>query len=155
VEKGETVLFDDVRYFFYLSNDTSGDADQVVFLANDRCDQENLIEQLKNGVRAMRNPLDNLHSNWAYMAMSGLAWTLKSWCGLLLPVTPGAPAPKHRDQKRSILRMEFKAFLNSMMQLPCQIVRTGRRTIYRLLAWNPWTVALLRLAEAMRRPLRC
>ena len=155
VEKGETVLFDDVRYFFHLSNEWGGEASQIVFWANDRCDQENLIEQLKNGVRAMRNPLDNLHSNWAYMAMSGLAWTLKSWCGLLLPVTPGAPAAKHRDQKRSILRMEFKAFLNSMMQLPCQIVRTGRRIIYRLLAWNPWTGALLRLAGAMRRPLRC
>jgi hypothetical protein len=155
VEKGENVLFDDVRYFFYISNDTSGDAEQIVFSANDRCDQENLIEQLKNGVRAMRNPLDNLHSNWAYMAMSSLAWTLKSWCGLLLPLTEGAPAAKHRDQKHSILRMEFKAFLNSMMHLPCQIVRAGRRIIYRLLAWNPWAGALLRLAEAMRRPLRC
>jgi hypothetical protein len=79
----------------------------------------------------------------------------KSWCGLLLPVTAGAPAPKHRQEKRSILKMEFKGFLNALMQLPCQIVRTGRRIIYRLLAWNPWASSLLRLAQAMRRPLRC
>jgi hypothetical protein len=155
VEEGQERLFEEYRYFFYITNDRQSEAGPIVFQANDRCDQENLIEQLKNGVRAMRNPLDNLHSNWAYMAMSSLAWTLKSWCGLLLPVTPGAPARKHRDEKHAILRMEFKAFLNSMMPLPCQIVRTGRRIIYRLLGWNPWAGALLRLAETMRRPLRC
>jgi len=70
-------------------------------------------------------------------------------------VTPGAPAKQHREQKRSILTMEFKRFVNGMIQLPCQIVRTGRRIVYRLLAWNPWAAPLLRLAEAMRRPLRC
>jgi hypothetical protein len=155
VEKGQEKLFDEYRYFFYITNDRTCTAEEVVFSANDRCDQENLIAQLKNGVRAMRNPLDNLHSNWAYMVMSSLAWTLKAWCGLLLPVTPGAPAAKHREQKRSILKMEFKGFVNALIQLPCQIVRTGRRIVYRLLAWNPWAAPLLRLAEAMRRPLRC
>lgn len=155
VEMGQEKLFQEYRYFFYITNDRARTAEEVVFQANDRCDQENLIEQLKNGVRSMRNPLDNLHSNWAYMVMSSLAWSLKSWCGLLLPVTPGAPAREHREQKRSILKMEFKRFLSAMIQLPCQIVRTGRRIVYRLLAWNPWAGTLLRLAEAMRRPLRC
>jgi hypothetical protein len=65
-----------------------GGEERIVFAANDRCDQENLIEQLKNGVRAMRNPLDNLHSNWAYMVTGSLAWTLKAWSALLLPVSP-------------------------------------------------------------------
>ncbi|MGC9261856.1 MAG: IS1380 family transposase, partial [Phycisphaerae bacterium] len=89
VEKGMERLFEEYRYFFYITNDRVGTPEEIVFQANDRCDQENLIEQLKNGVQAMRNPLDNLHSNWAYMVMSSLAWTLKAWCGLLLPVTPG------------------------------------------------------------------
>ena len=56
-------LFEEYRYYFYISNDRSSTAEEIVFSADDRCDQENLIEQLKNGVRAMRNPLDNLHSN--------------------------------------------------------------------------------------------
>jgi len=51
--------------------------------------------------------------------------------------------------------MEFKAFAAGLIRLPCQIVRTSRRIIYRLLAWNPWTGPLLRLAEAMRQPMRC
>src|SRR5207249_2670709 len=85
VEAGEYVLFDDVRYFFYLTNDREAPADELVFLANDRCNQENLIAQLKNGVHAMRMPVDTLVSNWAYMVMASLAWTLKAWFALLLP----------------------------------------------------------------------
>ena len=81
VEQGQDKLFEEYRYYFHISNDRSSTAEEIVFSANDRCDQENLIEQLKNGVRAMRNPLDNLHSNWAYRVMSSLAWTLKAWCG--------------------------------------------------------------------------
>ena len=154
VEKGQDKLFEEYRYLFYITNDRDSPAEQVVFQANDRCDQENLIEQLKNGVKAMRNPLDNLHSNWAYMVMCSLAWTLKSWCGLLLPVTPGRWKEQHQAQRQAIVKMEFKGFLHAMIQLPCQILKTGRRIVYRLLAWNPWAHALIRLAEAMR-PLRC
>jgi hypothetical protein len=128
VEKGQELLFHQYRYFFYRTNDRTSTAEQIVFSANDRCDQENLIEQLKNGVKAMRNPLDHLHSNWAYMVMSSLAWSLKAWCGLLLPVTGGWDW-RHEQEKRSLVRMEFKRFLGAMMRLPCQIVRTGRRIV--------------------------
>ena len=127
-----------------------------MYLANDRCDQENLIAQLKNGgTGSMRNPLDNLYSNWAYMVMSSLAWTLKAWCGLLLPAAPGRWNEQHRQQGRSIVRMEFSTFVNGLMRLPCQIIKSGRRIIYRLLSWNPWVSPLLRLAGAMHRRLRC
>ncbi len=79
VEKGEEVLFDDVRYFFYLTNDHATPAEAVVLLANARCNQENLIAQLKGGVKSMTMPVDTLVSNWAYMVMASLAWTLKAW----------------------------------------------------------------------------
>ena len=118
VEAGREKLFEEYRYFFYITNDRLGTPEQVVFLANDRCDQENLIAQMKNGVRAMRNPLDNLYSNWAYMICASLAWTLKSWCGLLLPIAPGRYEGRHREQKRKLVRMEFKGFLNALMRLP-------------------------------------
>jgi len=155
VEKGQEKLFEQYRCFFYITNERELSAEERVFSANDRCDQENLIEPLKNGVRAMRNPLDHLHSPWAYRVMSSLAWALKAWCGLLLPVQAGPWEARNEEQKRSMVRMEFKGFLGAMMRLPCQIIRTGRRIVYRLLSWNPWTGCLLRLAEAMRRPLRC
>ena len=127
----------------------------MVFQANDRCDQENLIEQLKNGVRALRNPLDNLHGNWAYMVMASLAWTLKAWCALLLPAPAGPWHKRYQSQRQDLLTMEFRRFVNGLIQLPCQIVRTGRRIVYRLLSWNPWVEPLLRLSAALRKPLRC
>ena len=58
-----------------------------MFVANDRCNQENLIDQLKHGVRAMALPVDTLLSNGAYMVMAALAWTMKAWFALRLPVS--------------------------------------------------------------------
>lgn len=154
VEKGQERLFDEYRYFFYITNDRPSPAEQIVFSANDRCDQENLIEQLKNGVQAMRNPLDNLHSNWAYMVMASLAWTLKAWCGLLLPNPAGRWRERYESERTAILKMEFKRFAMSLIRLPCQIIKRGRRIIYRLMSWNPWMGALFRLSERLRQSVR-
>jgi hypothetical protein len=154
VEKGEQVLFDDVRYFFYICNDNSLSASEVVYTANERCDQENLIAQLKGGVRALRAPVDNLVSNWAYMVIASLAWTLKAWFALGLPVQ-GRWRKQHQAQKESILKMEFKRFLHAFMLVPCQIVRQSRRVVYRLLAWNPWQGVFLRAVDGLRQPTRC
>ena len=117
----------------------------MVFSCNDRCDQENLIEQLKNGVRAMSAPVDNLLSNWAYMVMTSLAWNLKAWWALWLP-EKGRAAKRHRKEKQEILKMEFRTFVNYMMKIPCQIIRTGGRLVYRLLGWNRWLEVFRRLA---------
>jgi hypothetical protein len=155
VERGEERLFEEYRYFFYITNDRAGTAEQIIFSANDRCDQENLIEQHKNGVHALCNPLDNLHSNWAHLVMASLAWTLKAWCGLLLPAPPGRWHDRYEAERQTLLKMEFKRFANSLINLPCQIVRTGRRIVYRLLSWNPWVPVLLRLSGAMRLLMRC
>jgi hypothetical protein len=152
VEKGEHLLFDDLRYFFYITNDRTTAAEQIVPTANGRCNQENLIEQLKNGARAMEMPVGDLVSNWAYMVMASLAWTLKAWFALCLP-EQGRWREKYKAQKQSLLRMEFKKFLNAFMKLPCQIVRTGRRIVYRLLSWNPWLEVLLRGVETLRLPI--
>ena len=70
VEKGQLWLFEPDRYFFYITNDRTTPASEIVFLANDRCDQENLIAQLKGGVKALAMPVDDLVSNWAYMVMA-------------------------------------------------------------------------------------
>jgi Transposase DDE domain group 1 len=150
VEKGERVLFDDVRYFFYLTNDWVSEADEVVWTANDRCDQENLLAQLSGGVRALRAPVDNLTSNWAYMVMTALAWDLKAWWALLLPERPGRWQERHRADKHWVLGLEFKTFVSAFVRLPCQIVRTGRRLVYRLLAWNPHLPIFFRLVERLQ-----
>lgn len=129
VASGEKVLFEDVRYFFYLTNRKDLTMEEVVGLANGRCDQENVIEQLKNGVNAMRMPVHDLESNWAYMVMAALAWNLKAWFALLVP---------ERTRGLELLQMEFRGFLQAVIQLPCQIVRTGRKLVYRILSYNGW-----------------
>ena len=154
VEKGEAELFDDIRYFFYITNDRDCSSSEIVFDSNDRCNQENLIEQLKNGVRALNMPVDNLISNWAYMVMTSLAWTLKAWFALSLPAK-GRWKEKHAEEKGNVLRMEFKKFTNAFMRIPAQLVRTGRRIVFRLLGWNPYQHVFLRAVEALERPLLC
>ncbi len=154
VEKGEYLLLDDIRYFFYITDDRELSPSEVVFKANDRCNQENLIEQLKNGVSAMKMPVDNLLSNWAYMVMASMAWTLKAWFALLLRER-GRWAKKYATEKNEVLRMEFKKFVNAFVRIPAQLVKTGRRLVFRLLAWNPYQHIFLRAVEILDRPLRC
>jgi hypothetical protein len=151
---GALRLFDEVRYFFYLTNDRQTPAADVVCLANDRCHQENLIDQLKHGVGATRMPVDTLRSNGAYMVMAALAWTLKAWFALLLPET-GRWGARYAADKRAVLRMEFRTFLNGFMRVPVQVVRTSRRIIFRLLAWNPWQTVLLRGFDHLPDLRRC
>ena len=145
MEVAQEKLWDECRYFFHITNDRVTAAGQLVLSANGRCDQENLIEQLKNGVKAMRLPTSDLVSNWAYMVMASLAWTLKAWWGLMLPEAQGkGHSPEiRRQQKHDVVRMEFKRFVAGVIRLPCQILRTGRRWIYRLLSYSPWQEPLL------------
>jgi DDE family transposase len=149
-EKGEQRLFDEVRYFFYLSNDWLSEADEIVYRANDRCHQENLLQQLKTGLHALTAPVDNLESNWAYMVMSALAWNLKAWAALVLPETPGRWHKKHQAEKQWLLGLEFKAFLNALVAIPCQLVRQARRLVFRVLAYNPHLPTFFRLVDVLR-----
>ena len=153
-DQGQLRLFEEYRYFFHITNDRTTPADQIVFSANDRCDQENLIAQLKSGVHALTTPVNDLVSNWAYMVMATLAWTLKAWFALLLPET-GRWAARYAAEKAAVLRMEFKAFLQAFMLIPVQVVRSSRRLVFRLLAWNPWQAVFLRGFDQLREPLRC
>jgi hypothetical protein len=144
VEKGEQRLFPEIRYFFYITNVARRKlkAKKVIEQSNARCHQENLIEQLKNGVGATRMPAVEFVANWAYLVIASLAWTLKSWLGLALP---------ERFASRSLIRMEFRRFLNELIQVPVQIVRTGRRLIYRLQAYNGWVELLLHATAWLKR----
>lgn len=144
VKEGQLRLEDDIRYFFYVTNVASSvlSARAVVSEANARCHQENIIEQLKNGVQALRMPSDTLVSNWAYLVCASLAWNLKAWLAICLP--DGA-------RGREIRRMEWRRFLRSIMLLPCQVVKTGRRLVLRLLAYTEWAESICDAHAAFKR----
>ena len=122
--------------------------EDVVNEANKRCNQENLIEQLKNGVHALKAPVNTLNSNWAYMVMASLAWTFKAWIALMVPVSPRWK-DQHLQEKNRLLRMEFRNFINAIIIIPCQIVKAARRVVYRFLSWNPWQHVFFRLLDAL------
>ena len=142
VKRGQQWLFDEMRYFFYITNRRDLSAGEVVLFANARCDQENLIEQLKNGLNALRAPVGELVSNWAYMVMASLAWTLKAWFAL---------TGRRTEQRVALMRMEFRGFLNWIVRVPCQIVRTGRRIVFRILGYNRWTGTFLDTFRRIRK----
>ncbi len=148
VMKGDTALFDDHRYFFYITNDRNLSNAEVVREANQRCNQENLIEQLKNGVRALHAPVNTLLANGAYMVMTALAWSLKAWTALSLPVAPRWASRHEADQQRW-LRMDFRTFRNRVIDMPAQILRSGRRLIYRFICWRPEQPTFFRLLDSL------
>jgi Transposase DDE domain group 1 len=141
VEEGQVGLWDDVRYFFYITNRSDLSAADVVWFCNERCNQENLIGQLKNGLNALRMPVDSLVSNWSYMVMASLAWTLKAWFALLVRKR------EHRDQ---LLAMEFRRFLNGLIRVPVQIISAGRRIVYRILGYNQWVYTFMQTFDRVR-----
>jgi hypothetical protein len=141
VTKGTRLLFKEYRYFFYITNIEEMSPAEVVFFCNGRCNQENLIEQLKNGLNALRMPVSDLVSNWAYMVMASLAWTLKAWFAL---------TARRKPDSGALLAMEFRRFLNSIVRVPCQIIRSARRIVYRICSYNQWTRTLLGTIDRIR-----
>lgn len=147
-ERGQRCLGQSYRYFFYVTNDWQMTSEQVVREANGRCNQENLLAQLKSGVPALRAPLNTLESNWVYMVIASLAWSLKVWFALLLPAVPRW-REIHDAERERILRMEFRSFMQRFILIPAQILHTGRTLVYRLLAWRPELPVLFRVLDAL------
>jgi hypothetical protein len=115
----------ETRYVFYITNDRIKAPHTIVRFANARCNQENIIAQLKSGLGALRCPTNTLESNWAYMISASLGWNLKAWVGILMgPTAVGA----------ALLAMEIKRFLREVIFIPAQILHSGRRLKVRLLA---------------------
>lgn len=157
ITKGQQKLFDDTPYLFYITNEPrSHKSDrQIVFAANDRCDQENTISQMK-ACGGLAAPLDNLVSNGAYMAIASLAWSLKVWSGLLVRPRGSSKAKMAEAEiKRRLIRMDFKTYCQTLMQVPAQIIRRSRQLVYRLLSYRKSMEPLLLIHENISRPLRC
>ena len=112
-------LFDLWRYRFVLTNLTDMAAEEVMDLTYRRCDQENLIEQLQNGLAGLRMPTGELLSNAAFLRCARLAHNLKSWLAqLVLP--------------RETVRWEWKRFRHAFVYVAATVIRRARQTWVRL-----------------------
>jgi hypothetical protein len=147
-ERGQLTVGSDFRYFFYVTNDRKLTQAQVIAESNGRCNQENLIAQLKGDVRALHAPLNTLDANWAYMVIASLAWSIKAWAALLLPVAPRW-RQRHEVEQNRMLRMDFRGFVQTFILLPAQVLLRGRQLVIRLLAWRPTLPTFFRLLDAL------
>jgi len=94
ITRAAQVLEERHRYLFYITNDEQQTSAQLVLFIDQRCNQENLIEQLKNGVPAFHAPSNTLAANWVAMVIAALARESES---LVRALDPGAaPAARHR-----------------------------------------------------------
>lgn len=152
--RGEQLLFEEFRYFLYITNERELSTHEVVRESNLRCGQEKLIGELKDKVRSLRAPLGELVSNWAWMVMSTLAWSLKAWAALSLP-RGGRWREKHEEDRVRLLGMGFRSFVESMIRVPVQVIVAARQIRVRLLAWNSDQRIFLRLADVVERPMLC
>ncbi len=80
---GKTGLYDQYEYRFILTDLQEPWLEKIVRYARGRSNQENLIEQGKNGVSAFRMPTGQLLANEVWMVMAMLAQCCKSWMCLL------------------------------------------------------------------------
>jgi hypothetical protein len=140
--KGENALIDEVRYLFYITTRYDLSAEEVIRCANQRCDQENIIEELKNGVNALRVPVYDLVSNWAYMVMASLAWNIKSWFAMMMHL---------RHDRQRYIAMEFRRFIRSIILIPCRVVRRARSVTIRLIGYQPSLDRLFSACQTIER----
>lgn len=112
-------LFDEYRYRYVLSNlPKSVGTEAVVRLTYGRCDQEKVIEQLKNGVSAFRMPLGQEHANAAFLKIAAIAHNLKAWLAqIVLP--------------EECVRWEWKRFRHSFVYVAARVVRSARQVVVR------------------------
>lgn len=112
-------LFDLWRYRYVLTNlPKSVPMHEAVRMTYQRCDQENIIEQLQSGVAAMKLPTGGFLANHAYLVCARLAHNLKAWLAMLaLP--------------RESMRWEWKRFRRSFVQIAARVVCSGRQTLVR------------------------
>jgi hypothetical protein len=137
--EGQKLLLVENRYRFVITNIPPGkmDAAEVLRLAHGRGDQENAIEQLKNGIAALRMPTGELRANGAFLLAGQLAWCLKTWLSLLaLP--------------KETVRWEWKWFRQAFVYVAAAITRTARRAEVRLAGAHRFVEHLVVAAQRLQ-----
>jgi hypothetical protein len=114
--QGQQLLYTDYVYRFIITNipRREMDAGDVLCFAYGRSDQENIIEQAKNGIAALRMPTGELLANAAFLMAGQLAWCLRAWLSLLA-------LPKETS------RWEWKWFRQAFVYVAARITQGARR----------------------------
>lgn len=117
---GQGALFEHFRYRLVLTNlPRSYTSRQVIDLTYQRCDQENVIEQLGQGIAGWRMPVAEFMGNSAWLEIARLAWNLGKWIAqIALP--------------NEVVRWEWKRFRRHFVYIAAKVLKLGRRWVVRL-----------------------
>lgn len=122
-EQTQMGLFTHYEYRAVISNIPRSEMSpsELTRFAYKRCNQENAIEQAKNGLRAMQMPTGELLANGAFLLAAELAWNLRAWLSLLaLP--------------RETRTWEWGWFRRAFVHVPALIISQARSSTVRLAA---------------------
>lgn len=137
--KGQQVLFQSYRFHYVLTNlPAAYSPHEVIDVTYQRCDQENLIEQMGSGLAMWRMPVAEFHGNSAWLEIGRLAWNLAKWIAML------ALAPE-------VIRWEWKRFRLAFVYLAAEVITRARQTWIRFPRSHRFVGTLLR-AKAVLSP---
>ena len=124
--EGQRMLFDEYRYRYIVTSlPASVSTQDAVDLTYERCDQENVIEQLGSGLAAWRMPVAEFDGNSAWLEIARLAWNLGKWIALLALPT-------------EVVRWEWKRFRQAFVHVAAQVIRRSRQIVLRFSAAHRW-----------------
>lgn len=118
--KGQMFLCADYRYRYVVTDlPRSYSTQDVVDETYQRCDQENLIEQMGSGIAMWRMPVAEFDGNAAWLEIARLAWNIGKWIAqLALP--------------EEAVRWEWKRYRNAFVDAPATVIKGGRRVNVRI-----------------------
>ena len=81
---------------------------------------------------------------------TGRVQTGLSWHGISLPQSLALCQLNLLPASPFIIRMEFKRFVNTFIKIPCVIINTGRRIVYRFIGYNNYMKEFFRTFAAIK-----
>jgi hypothetical protein len=130
-EPKQGMLFAQFRDRYIVSNiPASWSAEEVIDATYERCDQENVIEQLGSGLAMWRMPVKQFIGNEAWMEIARLAWNMRAWIAQL-----ALPA--------EAVRWEWKRFRQAFVYLAAQVVHHGNQVLVRFAGSHRFAPMLL------------
>ena len=118
--EGQEYLFDFYRYRYVVTDlPASWSAKDVIDATYQRCDQENVIEQMGSGVALWRMPVAEFDGNSAWLEIGRLAWNLGKWIALL-----ALPA--------EVVRWEWKRYRKAFVHVATEVVHRSRQCWLRI-----------------------
>lgn len=131
-ESNQGQLFELWRYRYVITNMAMRHtAEEIVKLTYQRCDQENILEQLQNGIAGMAMPTGGFLANGAHLICARLAHNLKSWLSqIALP-------------KESV-RWEWKRFRQSFVIVAARVIRHAGGVVVRIARSHRFSDAICR-----------